>query len=66
MANWIAKASLWTAAISFVVGTMLSYFISSNTDDFLFYTFCVAIGVISQVAVNCTIVFILEMKGPKK
>lgn len=63
MASWITKASLWTAAISFVVGTIFSYFISSNTDDFLFYTFCVAIGATSQVAVNCVIVFILETKG---
>jgi len=66
MKVWISKAGLAVAAFYVVFGAVLAYFITSNTGDFLFYTFAIAVGASSQVFICCLIVFFLEMSGSRK
>lgn len=66
MARWITNFGLWFAAILFLLGTIYSYFATTNIEDFLFFTFLFALGASSQVALNCIIVFLYELRHPKR
>ena len=62
MTESIAKFGIAVAVFYFIVGAVISYFITSELTQFLFYTFAIAIGATSQVALCCLIVFFLELK----